>query len=224
MRFLAELLLDPHGPITRDGARDAAHHEVSRGVYHADQPGLLRQVAERVAAWFGHLFDRAAGVAPGGGAGVVAILVLFGGLLVLLLWRSGPLGRAGRRRSLDDVDGRRLDAADHRRAADGHTAAGRYAEAVRERMRAIARELEARGVLEVRPGRTADEVAAEAGGQVPALAEGLRRAARVFDEVWYGGRRATAQSDAMLREVDQQVHRTPLRVDPARPTGPVAAR
>ena len=84
----------------------------------------------------------------------------------------------------------RLDAAEHRRRADGFAGEGRFAEAVRERMRAIVRELETRGVLEPRPGRTADEVAREAGALVPAVAPDLRTAATVFDEVWYGGRPA----------------------------------
>ena len=79
-------------------------------------------------------------------------------------------------------------------------------------MRAIVRELETRGVLEPRPGRTADEVAREAGAAVPAVAADLRTAATVFDEVWYGGRPATAQADALLRQADQRVQRAQLAV------------
>lgn len=228
------LLADPAGPaglVTRDGARDAAHREVSRQIYHAHQPGIWRQLLNRAADWLGNLFDHAAGVAPGGGAGALAILLLLIAAVILLLWRTGPLGRAGRRGPLDDLGAGRLEAADHRAAADAHAAAGRYAEAIRERMRAIARELEARGVLEVRPGRTADEVAADAGGQLPMLAGHLRSGVRIFDEVWYGGRAATAESDAALGEIDRLIHRTPLRMDapvppgpPMGPQGPVTAR
>ena len=112
-----------------------------------------------------------------------------------------------------------LDAAEHRRRADGYAAEGRFAEAVRERMRAIVRELETRGVLEPRPGRTADEVAREAGAAVRAVAPDLRTAATVFDEVWYGGRTATAQADALLRQADQRVQRAQLVVAGASRTG-----
>ena len=73
---------------------------------------------------------------------------------------------------------------------------------MRERLRAVVRDLEARGLLDPRPGRTAGEVARDAGAAVPALAEDLRRASIVFDEVWYGGRTADAGSYALLVDVD----------------------
>ena len=82
-------------------------------------------------------------------------------------------------------------------------------------MRAIVRELETRGVLDPRPGRTAAEVAREAGGLVPSVAGELRGGARVFDEIWYGGRPATAGADAAMREADQRVRSAPLVVAPA---------
>ncbi|HEY9391598.1 MAG TPA: DUF4129 domain-containing protein [Mycobacteriales bacterium] len=220
-------LLDPTDPagglVTRDGAREEAHREVSRGIYHADDPGILRQLLDRVGGWLDHLFDRAAGVAPGGAPGMVAILLVLTGLVVLVLWRSGPLRGAGNRALDDGLTGRRPAASEHRLAADAHAAAGRYAEAVRERMRALARELESRGVLEPRPGRTADEVADEAGGHLPALAGPLRQAAWIFDEVWYGGRPATAASDAALREIDLLVHRSALRIASPGPASPPTA-
>ncbi|HEY9476607.1 MAG TPA: hypothetical protein VIS06_22505, partial [Mycobacteriales bacterium] len=100
----------PTGLVTREGARDAAHREISRSIYHADDPGILRQVLDRVSGWLDHLLDRAAGVAPGGVPGVLAILLVLAGLVVLVLWRSGPLRRAGR--ALDDgLAGRRPGAA-----------------------------------------------------------------------------------------------------------------
>jgi hypothetical protein len=82
-------------------------------------------------------------------------------------------------------------------------------------MRAIVRELEARGVLDPRPGRTADEVAREAGALVPAVAGDLHGAAQVFDEVWYGGRTATAGADAAMRQADQRVQSARLVIGPA---------
>ncbi len=80
-----------------------------------------------------------------------------------------------------------------------------WAEAIRERLRAIARELEQRGVLDPRPGRTAAELSREAGAQLPALAEDLRNAASIFDRVWYGGRTATAADEELLRRLDSRV-------------------
>jgi hypothetical protein len=98
-----------------------------------------------------------------------------------------------------------LDASAHRRLADQYAAQAEYADAVRERLRAIVRELEQRGVLEPRSGRTADEAATEAGGVLPDLATELRNGARVFDEIWYGGRTADPAADAQLRELDEAV-------------------
>ena len=118
--------------------------------------------------------------------------------------KVGPLGRReAREQAL--FSGRARTAAEHRAAADAHAAAGEWADAVRERLRAVVRSLEERAVLDQRPGRTADEAAAEAGAALPAVAAELRRAARLFDDVWYGGRAAGPESDAALRAVDEQV-------------------
>ncbi|HCA84735.1 MAG TPA: hypothetical protein DEQ61_04090, partial [Streptomyces sp.] len=73
------------------------------------------------------------------------------------------------------------------------------------RMRALVRSLEERALLDPRPGRTADEAAAEAGRPLPAHADRLRAAARDFDDVVYGGRHATAETYARLRELDVEL-------------------
>lgn len=106
-------------------------------------------------------------------------------------------------------------AADHRTAADAHAAAGRWTEAVQERMRAVVRSLEERTLLDPRPGRTADEASAEAAASLPDHAEALRAAARAFDDVTYGGRPADADMYARLRTLDLTLTRTkPLLTGP----------
>jgi hypothetical protein len=116
----------------------------------------------------------------------------------------GPMGR--REATVPALfTGHVRTAAEHRAAADAHSAAGRWADAVRERLRAVIRSLEERGVLDERPGRTADEAATDAGAVLPSSAAELRRAARHFDEVWYGGRTAGPESDALLRGLDERV-------------------
>ncbi|HZB50665.1 MAG TPA: DUF4129 domain-containing protein [Mycobacteriales bacterium] len=208
-------------PVGRDEARQAAERELSKGMYHADQPGPVERTVERVLEWIANLLDRASGAAPGGGLGLVVLALLIVALAVLVMWRTGPLRRGARRAAPAIELSGRLDPEEHRQQADAHAAAGRYAEAVRERMRAIVRELETRGVLEPRPGRTADEVAAEAGALVPTVAADLRTAASVFDEIWFGGRPANAQADALLRKADQRLRRAQLTVPAitARATG-----
>lgn len=193
----------PADELSREAARRAAREELLDRRYDEAQPPLLARIVGRVLREIGELLSKAAGNAPGGRLG----LLLFFGLLALfatvVIVRLGP----SRNRSdgaLFDT-GRALTAADHRALADQAAAAGQWAEAVRERLRAVVRELESRGVLEPRPGRTAGEVARDGGRAVPALAEPLRRGATVFDEIWYGGRPAEASSYAVLLGVDQAV-------------------
>ena len=206
-------------PVGRDEARQAAERELSKGVYAQDKPGPVERAVEAALEWLDQLLSRAASATPGGALGLLVLIVLVVGLAVLVGWQIGPVRRGARPGApVVELSGP-LDAAEHRRRADGYAREGQFAEAVRERMRAIVRELETRGVLEPRPGRTADEVAREAGAAVPAVAPDLRTAAVVFDEVWYGGRRATAQADAVLRQADQRVQRAQLVVaGPAVPT------
>jgi hypothetical protein len=84
-------------------------------------------------------------------------------------------------------------------SADQLAAAGRYKEAVRERLRAILRDLIERGILPPSPGWTVMELAATAGRIRPALAPPMAGAAGVFSEIWYGLRPATAADDAAMR-------------------------
>jgi hypothetical protein len=204
-------------PVGRDEARRAAERELSKGIYHQNEPGPVHRAIDAAIDWISRLLDRIAGATPGGSLGVLVLLAIVAVAAAVVFWRTGPVRRGARTRSpLVELSGT-IDAAEHRRRADEHAAAGRYAEAVRERMRAIVRELESRGVLDPRPGRTADEVAREAGALVPTVAEDLRAAAGVFDEVWYGGRAATARADALMRQADQRVSAAQLVVPGAAP-------
>jgi len=200
------------GPVPRDQAAEEARRELSKGIYHLDDRSLLERVFDRVAAWLDRTLGYLAGHAPGGSAGLLVLVGILVGLVWFALWRAGPVRRARRRAGTPAALDTTLSAQHHRQLADELAAAGRYAEAIRERMRAVVRELETRGVLEPRLGRTADEVATEAGAEVPDIGPGLRAAATLFDEVWYGGRAGTAAADRTLREVDDAVRRSPLVV------------
>ena len=138
-----------------------------------------------------------------------SIVLLIVAAIVAVRLKVGPFGKARRTEDALFVGGPR-SAAEHRRAADAHAAAGEWAEAVRERLRAVIRSLEERALLDPRPGRTADEAAVEAGAALPECAAALRAAARVFDEIWYGGRTASAASDQVLRDLDEQVRTSRL--------------
>jgi hypothetical protein len=65
--------------------------------------------------------------------------------------------------------------------------------------------MEERVIIEPRPGRTAQEAAADAGRRLPVQAAGLRSGADLFDGVEYGDRVATAADDTDLRALDAEV-------------------
>jgi hypothetical protein len=199
-------------PLTRDGAAHAAHDELSKHVYQQARPSIEQQVVSAIWRWLVHAYHRIVDATPGGAVG----------LLVIIAAIVGVARRPGEE-SLDlpaDVSSDQF-----RAAADSHAARGEWAEAVRARLRAIVRGLEERGVIDPRPGRTATEVAAEAGAVRPDLRDGLRRGAQTFGEIWYGRRPATAADDAILRDLDAVVRARPPRepVGAASAAGYVAA-
>lgn len=187
-----------------DPARDLARRELARGVYAAGRPSLI----QRVLSWLGDRVDdllrAASSVSPGGTAGVLVLLVVLVAVVLVVRWRLGRAVRTASSRPAV-LDARVSTAAEHRRRADEAAAAGRFDDAVRERMRALVRGLEERTVLEPRRGRTAGEAAREAGAELPGVAAGLAEAARLFDETVYGGRVADAATDARMRAIDDEV-------------------
>ncbi|MFJ2024427.1 DUF4129 domain-containing protein [Streptomyces sp. NPDC087897] len=183
-------------------AREAAESELSKPMYHENDPNVFQRALNEFWDWITGVFDAAAGAAPGGPAGIVVLVVLVIALAAALWWRLGTPQRSPRSAdALFDGEGPR-SAAQHRTAAEAHAAALRWTEAVQERMRAIVRSLEERALLDPRPGRTADEAAAEAGRTLPEHAARLRAAARSFDDVTYGGRTADGSAYLALRTLD----------------------
>ncbi|MEU9014205.1 DUF4129 domain-containing protein [Streptomyces sp. NPDC048479] len=192
-------------------AREAAERELSKPMYHENDPSLLQRALNRFWDWVGSIFDAASGAAPGGPLGLLVVILVVIGLVAALWWRLGTPQRApGSGDTLFDDSPR--SASEHRAAAEKHATAGRWNQAVQERMRAIVRSLEERVVLDPRPGRTADEAAAEAGRSLPDHADGLRASAREFDDVTYGGRTADRQAYLRLRDLDVELERAKPRL------------
>ncbi|WP_051765273.1 DUF4129 domain-containing protein [Streptomyces sp. NRRL F-5135] len=192
-------------------AREAAERELTKPMYHENNPNLLRRAIDRFWEWVGELFDSASGIAPGGPLGLLVIAALVVALGAALWWRLGtPRRSAGRRTELFDQAPR--SAAEHRAAADTHAATGRWAQAVQERMRAIVRSLEERALLDPRPGRTADEAASEAGRALPDHADRLRAAAGEFGAIAYGGHAADERTYLRLRDLDVDLERATPRL------------
>ncbi|MDN3297509.1 DUF4129 domain-containing protein [Streptomyces ficellus] len=188
-------------------AREAAERELSKPMYHENDPNLLQRALDSFWDWVGRLFASASDATPGGLLGLVVIALVVVALIGALWWRLGTPQRTPV--SADSLFGDRpRSAAEHRATADKHAAAGRWNEAVQERMRAIVRSLEERTLLDPRPGRTADEAAAEAGRTLPGHADELRAAAREFDDVTYGGRTTDQRAYQRLKDLDTALERT----------------
>ncbi|MER6069287.1 DUF4129 domain-containing protein [Streptomyces sp. NPDC001817] len=196
-------------PVTtpRDPAREAARRELSKRLYHENDPGLFQRALNAFWDWLDRLFNSAASATPGGTTGLVVVILFVVAVLGALWWRLGTPHRQPSSTATALFDDRPRSAAEHRAAAEAHAAQGHWNQAVQEGMRAIVRSLEERTLLDVRPGRTADEAAAEAGRTLPAHTERLRAAAREFDDVTYGGRRATEQAYHRIAELDRDLER-----------------
>ncbi|MEU0228754.1 DUF4129 domain-containing protein [Streptomyces sp. NPDC006284] len=198
---------EPPVTIPRDPAREAARDELSKRMYHENDPSWFQRALNAFWDWIDELFNRASTATPGGTLGLVVIIVAVLAVLGALWWRLGT-PRRGPASAPALFDDRPRSAADHRAAAEAHAAQRHWNQAVQERMRAVVRALEERALLDIRPGRTADEAATEAGRALPAHGDRLRAAARDFDDVTYGGRPGTEQAYRRLTELDRDLERT----------------
>jgi hypothetical protein len=192
--------------IDRDAAQRAAEAELAKPEYHAADPNLLDRVLNWLGGRLADLFRAASEAVPGGVLGLLVLLAVLVLVAVVVRLRVGRLARNFRAPGLVFED-RTRTAQDHRAAAEQAFAAGDFAAAVRERFRAIVRGLEERAVLDVLSGRTADEAARDAGAHLPGSRAELAAGARLFDDVYYGDRPATAEDYRRLAALDEQVSR-----------------
>ena len=198
---------EPPVTIPRGPAREAARRELSKRMYHENDPSLLERALNAFWEWVDKLFSAASSATPGGALGLLVVALVAVAVIGALWWRLGT-PRRGPTSAAPLFDDRPRSAAEHRAAAEAHAAQGHWNQAVQERMRALVRSLEERALLDPRPGRTADEAAAEAGRTLPAHTDRLRAAARDFDDVTYGGRTARPETYQRLAQLDRDLERT----------------
>jgi Domain of unknown function (DUF4129) len=182
-----------HAPlIGRHAARQLARRELAEASFW-----------QRVLNWIARLLNGAAAPVPGGWFGLMALAAL----AVLAVAAVLAWARPGRpRRVAAPVLGRQSrTAAEHLREAERLAAAGAFAGAIIEGVRAIAADLDEREILVARPGRTADELAEEASRELPGLASDLRAVTRLFDDVRYGDREGTPAGYARVSQVAVEV-------------------
>ena len=188
--------------VDRDAAHEAAQSELSKPIY--PKPSLT----ERLAAWIDELLYRivAEGSAvPGGWFTITVLLILLGAAVVVAVRIARRTMRTNRGGDHSLFGSHELSAAEHRATAEQYAAAGNWAAAIRQRLRAVARQLEESAVLNPVPGRTATELARDAGHAVPHLVAELLRAADTFNDVTYGERPGTEPAYRMIADLDDHL-------------------
>lgn len=212
------LLLAAASALTRVGAQQAARHELSKPPYQQAQPPWW----VRPLRWLLHQIGRlwtATAEQTGGSAALAVLIVLVLALTALVVWRVGPASRAGGRRGFALSLDPETSADQHRATAARFAAQQRWAEAVREQLRAVSRDLEERALVDRRAGRTAYELATEGGRALPSVAALLREGADVFVSIWYGSATAGAADHQRLVAIDEAVRKArPARTTEAVPT------
>ena len=189
------------GPVGRGPAQRLAREELSRAIYH--QTSIPRSVEHAILSFVQAIFDSASRATPGGWWTVVALATLAVVIVGVVAVRLGPPARSARRTApLLEPGVSPLTARELRDAAEAAAAAGDYGTAILQRLRAIAAAFAERGILAPAAGRTADELAAQAGVSFPGHAPDLADAARLFDQVRYGGRAGTREGYERLRDLD----------------------
>lgn len=195
----------PH-VVDRDTAERLAREELSKPEYAEAEPSLIERLWRAFWEWVDGLLADLAPDVPGTFlVGLVLIVVAIAVIALVIYLRPARRVRgAGRTADIDAI----LSADQHRTRADQYANDGDYAEAVRERLRAVNRELEDQVIIPPRPGRTATELANEAAAALGSEARLLHDAAGVFNDIWYGGRPPTAERYQALVAADEALDRS----------------
>ncbi len=188
--------------LTREQAQRLAELELSDPAYREGQPGWLQRAVEWLVDWVQRLAERAGEAAPGGWLGILGFVLLIVVVALFVRWRVGPIRHAAAVTFTVDP-GRTSE--QYRVHAEELAAAARWDEAIGERMRALVRGCQERGLIDGHPGWTADEVAESVGTQRSVDRSTLQAAARAFDEVRYGGRAGSADAYAAVARADRSV-------------------
>jgi hypothetical protein len=191
-------------PIGRGDGADRAARELLDPQYTDE--ALLDRLYRYFDQFLGDLMDGVAGGGTAGGiiAAVLIVLILLA-VATLVGWQLRKTSRRNAMTAGALFGARTTTAAEHRRTAERLASEGHWSEAVQERLRAIARDMEERALVDGMPGRTADELAAEAGAALPDFAAELTAAARSFDEVAYGGVAGTRGAYETMAALDERL-------------------
>jgi len=188
--------------IDRDPAHQAAQRELDKPIY--PNGSLTQRLNEWIHELLFRLMEKGSAV-PGGW---FTVSVLFTLLIVAIVIAVRVARRTMRTHHGGDYqlfDTGQLSADQHRAAAERLAAEGNWTAAIRHRLRAVARGLEETEILNPAPGRTANELARDAGARVPHLSFELSQAATAFNDVTYGERPGTPAAYQMVVDLDDHL-------------------
>jgi Domain of unknown function (DUF4129) len=188
--------------IDRDTAHQAAQRELDKPIYSKGS------VSQRLQEWLHDLLYRLieqGSAVPGGWFTVTVLLILLAAAVAVAVRIARRTIRTRHGADYQLFDAGQLTAAQHRATAEQCAAEGDWTAAIRHRLRAVARGLEESRTLDPAPGRTANELAADAAERVPQLAAELSRSAGAFNDVTYGEKPGTATEYQVIVDLDDHL-------------------
>jgi hypothetical protein len=197
--------------IDRDAAHEAAQHELGKPIY--PKASLIERLMDWIEEMLNKLLVEGASV-PGGWFTIGVLLILLAIAVVVAVRIARRTMRTTRGGDHALFGEHELSAAGHRATAEQFAAVGNWSAAIRHRLRAVARQLEESAVLDPVPGRTATELARDAGRAIPQLAPESTRAAEAFNDVTYGEQPGTEPAYRMIADLDDHLRSRTSVSDP----------
>lgn len=191
----------PSIDVDRDAAHRAAQIELDKPAY--SRGSALQQLSDWVNEQLYRLLEKVSSL-PGGWFTAAVLFVLLAVVMVVAV-RVARRTLRTRRGATALFETTQLTAAQHLATAERYAAQGDWAAAIRHRLRAVARRLEETGVLDPVAGRTANELARDAGAALPEFAGELFQAATAFNDVTYGERPGTQPEYRMIADLDEHL-------------------
>jgi hypothetical protein len=192
----------PSIDIDRDAAHQAAQEELKKPIY--SKGSVEQQLVDWLNEQIYRLLQKTSSL-PGGWITATVLFIL---LAIAIIVAVSIVRRTMRTKRGGDhllFESTQLTAAQHRATAENYAAEGNWAAAIRHRLRAVARQLEETGVLNPAPGRTANELARDAGVALTHLDGELSQAATAFNDVTYGEQPGTQSAYQMIVDLDDHL-------------------
>ncbi|HTZ13063.1 MAG TPA: DUF4129 domain-containing protein [Mycobacterium sp.] len=188
--------------VDRDTAHQAAQRELDKPIY--PKGSSTQRLYEWIHELLFRLIEKGSSV-PGGWFTISVLCVLLVVAIVVTIRVIRLTICTQRVGDYQLFDTGQLSADQHRAIAERFAVEGNWAAAIRHRLRAVARGLEEARILDPAPGRTANELATDAGAHLPHLATELSAAATEFNDVTYGERSGTPAGYQLIAGLDEHL-------------------